>query len=76
MGKTTLTQIGQKLDDMKECNKERFDRIDTHFDKLNSQTEKNTNFRHRVSAIGKTFMWLMGSGGAVALVVFVVNIIK
>lgn len=62
--------IVERIDNLKEDVKTRFDQIDEHLRKLNSQTEKNTKFRVGAMAVIKVFSGL-GIGG---LAVFIIKL--
>ena len=53
---------------------QRFDKVDEHFEKLNSQTSKNTAFRHKFGG-GMTVVKLIGIGNFIAMMLFWITVI-
>jgi len=54
--------IAERIDNFKEDVNLRFDQVDEHLRKLNSQTEKNTRFRIGAVASLKVLGFLTGGG--------------
>jgi len=61
-GKITNAVIAERIDNLKEDFKTRFDNVDEHLKKLNSQTEKNTRFRVGAVATIRVLGFLFGGG--------------
>jgi hypothetical protein len=77
--KASLEGIGQKIDDFVLFNEKQFnninnqyEKINSHLKELNSQVAKNTIHRHKVIAITKSAMFLVGSGSLITIVLLIV----
>jgi len=62
VGRITNAVIAERIDNLKDDVKIRFDQVDEHLRKLNSQTEKNTKFRIGAIATLKVLGFLFGGG--------------
>ena len=77
MGKQKITNdvLAEKIDSMRKVNTKEFGNIETHLTKLNGQVAENTAWRNMSKGGVKVLAWLIGGGGLITGLFFVLKYI-